>query len=245
MTRQRVGQGAAVRVVHAHRDRREALARGIGEDPPGERERRTRLESGLQIGTQRVPRERRMGERVMPMAGDVSEHDRDLPRLGDEQVVEVAARRGALRGPVGDGDRQAAQEGGYLGHERGLHRAHVAQERRALTLEPASAHRGQASADAKPAGQQEQRDDDRLAPVRNRYRQGYASAEALQGIARSVRRSARTRHRCGRGRAVRAEGGRRGARGQSSAREPADGKRELRLAFTARPARRLRAELEA
>jgi hypothetical protein len=80
-----------------------------------------------------------MGQRSMPMPYDIAKDDRDLPPLRDEHVIEVASRRRAIRRPIGNGDGQAADTSRNVRHERRLHRIHVSQQRRALTLQASSA----------------------------------------------------------------------------------------------------------
>ena len=79
------------------------------------------------------------------------------------------------RGPRQGGTRRrppARRGRGDLGHERRLHRAQVTKEARALALQPASPHAGQARANAEPDRQTAAADDDRLAPVRDRHGSG-------------------------------------------------------------------------
>ena len=91
-----------------------------------------------------------MGERLVTVARDVSEHDRDDAGLGDEEVVEVPARGGPLGRSVGDRHVQAAELARDLRHERRLHRAHVPQQPHPLPLEAARAGSCQARANAEP-----------------------------------------------------------------------------------------------
>ena len=104
----------------------------------------------------------------MAVPGDIAEDDRDLPRLRGEQVVEVAAGSRALGRSVGDRYRQPAHLSRNVGHQRRLHGVQIAQERGALTLQASRAQAGDAGAQAKRDGQEQQREDDRLAPVWNR-----------------------------------------------------------------------------
>src|ERR1700733_2724280 len=129
----------------------------------------------------------------MAVSSDIAEDDRDLPRLRNEQVVEAPAGGWPLGGPVGHGSRQPAELGGNLGYERHLHDAQFPEQRDTLTLQAPRAKRRQARANTEPNRQEQQRRDNRLAPVGNRNRQGYMPTDRVQGIIRGARRCTRTR----------------------------------------------------
>ena len=77
MARAGIRQDALAGVVHAHHDRREVLHRAVGQHPSGQRQRRARLQPGLQVGAQRVAHQRRLRQSFMPVAGDIADDQRD------------------------------------------------------------------------------------------------------------------------------------------------------------------------
>ena len=107
MARERIGQRAHPRVVDADRDGREVPRRRIGQRPPGERQRGTRLQTRLHVSPQRVARQRRMGQRLVTVPRHVPQHDRDPAFFEREHVIEVAPRGGSLGRSVGDRDLRA------------------------------------------------------------------------------------------------------------------------------------------
>ena len=127
----------------------------------------------------------------LSVPGDVAEDDRHLAARRHEHVVEVAAGGRAVGRPVRDRHGQAAHARWDLGHERRLHRAHVAQQRRALALQPQRAQARAARAHREADRQREQREDDRLAPVGHRQRQRDMPADGVERVARRLGRRAR------------------------------------------------------
>ena len=199
VARQRVRERAGVFVIDAEGDRGVALASAVNEHAACERQCHARLEARLQVGAQRVARERRVRERFVPMPSDVSEHDRHLARPRHEEVVEVSTRRRALGGTVCDRDCEAAEPSGDLRHERRLHGTEVAQQADTLALELARAPRRHAGAHSAPQREDEEHEDDRPAPVGHLSRQRDVPADAFERVAGAVHRRVRAQLRGAKG----------------------------------------------
>jgi hypothetical protein len=155
----RVRQRARFRIVHGQEHSREVSAQVLVDHPAGHLERHARLEPCLEVGAQRVAHEGRAGERASAVAGHVAEDEADAAAREREHVVEVAARAGAVGGPVGDRGEQCADLVGHRRKQRGLEQADLLEQLLALAREPAGAHRGQQVADAEQHRQRRKRRD--------------------------------------------------------------------------------------
>ena len=109
----------------------------VGRDVQGGARRQTRLEIGAHV----VANERRERDDVAAVAGDVADEDGGAAAGQLEGVVEVSPRREARRGPVRRGHPRAADPAGQHRQQRGLQHADVGEQRAALALEAAAAHR--------------------------------------------------------------------------------------------------------
>ena len=140
----RAGVGQAGRRAVVHGDRR---ARVVGsemalEDLRADLERVARLEPALEVGAQHVADQRRDAERAPAGRGHAAHDQAQALLVEREHVVEVAARRTARGGAVGDGSRGRAPDlRRRLGKQRPLEEPDVLEQRLALASQAASAAR--------------------------------------------------------------------------------------------------------
>ena len=126
-------------IVDGGDDRREVVRQAAVERAPGDRERLARGQPRLEVRAHREAHERRLGERLAAVAGDVAEQQPDAPVGQRERVVEVTAGGGAVGGAVGDRRQQRAEARGHGGQQRRLQQADVLHQALALALEAARA----------------------------------------------------------------------------------------------------------
>ncbi len=105
-----VGERAGLRIVHHQQHGGEVPAEVLVDHAAGHLQGHPRLESGLEVGTERVAHEGGAGERAAAMAGHVAEDEAHAAAGERQRVVEVAAGAGAV-GRAGRPPRCAARRG--------------------------------------------------------------------------------------------------------------------------------------
>jgi hypothetical protein len=134
--------------VHGEENSGEVAAQVDDDHPAGHLKGHTRLEARLEVGAQRVAHERRARECAAAVAGDVAEDEAHAATRQGQHVVEVPARPGSVRRPVGD---RRAQRAHLLGHRRqqgALQQADLLEQLAALLAESLGSHGSQQVADA-------------------------------------------------------------------------------------------------
>ena len=132
----RVREGAGGTVVHRGHDGREVVAALLVDDAGSQLERRARCEARLEVRADHVADRRGRPECLAPVPGDVADHDADATLVDREDVIEVAAGRQSLGGPVRNRDAERAQVVGHVGKQRRLEHADLLGERGTLAAQP-------------------------------------------------------------------------------------------------------------
>ena len=91
MTRARIDQDSIAGVIGRSHDRGEGAAELALEHGPGRLHRAPRRQAGLEVCAQRKAHQRRVGQRLASVSGDVTDDHRQLAVLEGKHVVEVAA----------------------------------------------------------------------------------------------------------------------------------------------------------
>ena len=135
----RIRQRARLRIVHGQKHGCEVTTQVLVDHAPGHLQRHPRLETGLEVGAQRVAHEGGAGERAAPVAGHVAENEANSPARQREHVVEVSARARSVGRAVGHRGLQRAHALGHRWQQGGLKQSDLLQELAALALQAAVA----------------------------------------------------------------------------------------------------------
>ncbi len=160
MTGAGIGEDALAWMIGRRRDGGERLPELALEHSSRRLHGDTRREAGLEVCPQREAHERRMGQRLTTVSGDVADDDRQPAVIECEQIIEVPARPGTVRRPVGRGGADRTEPSGQHRKQRGLKQADVLEQLPTLALQSPGAQRGQARAERQRQREREQTADE-------------------------------------------------------------------------------------
>ena len=173
MTGAGVDQHALARVIGGGHDGRERAPELALEHGSGRLQGAARRQAGLEVGAQREAHERRVGQRLAPVPGDVADDHRQPAVLEREHVVEVAARPRAVCRPVGRGGADRTEPAGGNGQQRSLQQTDVLEQLRTLALQPPRAQRDQRERSPEREREREQHADEHPHRQRGRRRRSW------------------------------------------------------------------------